>query len=246
MPIEEAERRAESVATVAAWLAANLGQHLRGPGDGARGRTESMDRTVDAACAMSDLQVKLYEWAVSVAEHHHLRGPLDTTPETVARWLRQRIEALARWAPAAEMIDDLHEAIESAHLVAPWRPADRPCVGVSCPACHQKTLRIPAGEIDVWCSTCGAVHDRAVYDRLAALLAWEANVEQRLARAGLEVDGLATLTELHRALEIPRETLRRWCKNGDALEAVGCVVSDRSLLYATFDAVVLATRLRRF
>lgn len=244
VPIEEAERGAESVATITAWLATNLGQHLRAPGDDTCGTTASMDRTVDVAVAMSDLQIKLAEWAQSHADDRQLRGPDNTDPTTVAAWLRRRIEHLARWEPVAELIPDLREAIDQAHVIAPWRPQDRKCVGISCPHCQHRTLRIPAGEIDVWCDTCGAVHDRAVVDRLTALLAWEADVERRLARVGLDVDSIATLTDLHHALEVPRETLRRWAKN-DGLQAVGCQTGDRSLLYSAHDAVVLATRHRR-
>lgn len=245
VPIQDAERNAESVATVARWMAANLGQHLRAPGGDAHGNVESMDRTVDVAVAMRDLQIGLAEWAQSHADDHDHRGPDDTDPEAVALWLRRRLERLARWEPVAEMVADLRAAVDRAHAVAPWRPVDRRCVGVSCQTCRHQTLVIPAGQVDVWCETCGAVHDRAVYDRWAALMAWEADVEQRLARAGLDLDGLATLTELHHALEVPRETLRRWTKGDEpALTAIACAVEDRSLLFATRDAVVVAKRFR--
>lgn len=242
VPIEDAETGAESVATITAWLATNLGQHLRGRSDNGGARVESMDRTVDVAVAMSDLQIKLCEWAASFAGRDRLD---DTDPDNVAQQLRRWLWGLARWEPVGEMIDDLREAIDQAHAVAPWRPRDRRCIGVACPTCRHKTLRIPAGEIDVRCDTCGAVHGRETYDRLTALMAWEAHVEQRLARAGLTIDAPATLDQLHHALEVPRETLRRWRKDTGAMEPIACVVADRSLQYATRDAVVLATRYRR-
>ena len=243
VPIEQVEPNAESVASIATWMASNLGQHLRAPGGDGRGRVEAMDRTVDVAMAMSDLQIKFYEWAESLADDHGWRMPSGKAPGTVAWWLRSRLQQVAMWEPVAEMISDLREAIQEAHDIAPWRPADRLCVGVACPTCHHKTLRIPAGQLDVWCSTCGSTHGRDVYDRITALLAWEAAVGERLARAGLDADDLATLTQLHHALEVPKRTLERW-RLEQLIEPVACLRADRSQLYIARDAFAVATRVR--
>lgn len=244
VPIEDAEPHAESVATVALWLADNLGHHLRAPGGDGRSRSESMDRTVTVAATMGDLQIRFTGWAENLREDLGLRhGPRSHDPRDVAYWFRQRLEQAASWAPVTDMITELRETIDEGHAIAPWRPRDRRCVGVACPTCKAKTLLIPAGWVDVWCETCDSTHGRAVYDRITALLAWEAKVEERLTRAGLGVDDLATLTQLHHALEVPRETLREWRKAG-ALEPVACTLEDRSQLYVAFDAIVMATRRR--
>ena len=49
-----------------------------------------------------------------------------------------------------------------------------------------------------------------MYDRLAALAAWEARAGQRIAAAALGEAALGTLEEVARALGIPWGTLRRW------------------------------------
>ena len=201
----------ESIAGICAWLAENLGQHIRSKGGGATARSANPgEGFVDVMVALSDLQISLVEMAREFLECRGMRPLADTDPARVVDRLRPWISTLAAWEPIAEQIGHFVELRGKAHAVAPWRGKDRHCEGVPCPTCRRKTLTIPAGEIDVWCRSCGAIHGRETYDRITALVAWEAQAEQRIQTAELGDGDHGTLEELATVLGVPWGTLRRW------------------------------------
>jgi len=201
----------ESVAGACEWLADNLGQHLRSAPMGGTGRSANPgEGFVTVMAALRDLQVGFAKFAADFLASRSMRPLEDTSPVHIAARLRPWLGTIAAWEPIADTLDGLIAWRGQAHGVCPWRHVDRQCEGVPCPACRHKTLSIPAGEVDVWCGTCGAVHGRAVYDRLTALVAWEAQTEQRITDAKLGDDERGSLEELAKALGVPWGTLRRW------------------------------------
>ena len=202
-------RPVESITYVTRWLAEQLHNPIRcNLGKSGRGSGED-DAFVRVFAALTDLQIAWAELAVDFLGGVDARPVIDRNPAAISARLRPFARQLCAWEPIADTIDYLIELRDAAHAVAPWRTRDRSCDGVQCPACGRQELRIPAGEVDVWCS-CGAVHGREVYDRLAALAAWEARAGQRIAAAALGEAALGTLEELARALDVPWGTLRRW------------------------------------
>ncbi|MGO4984838.1 hypothetical protein [Collinsella sp. Sow4_E3] len=174
----------ESIAGVCAWLADNLGQHLRSPsGKGeARPGGDSDGQFARVFNALSAAQIVLASWARDWADHSNLTGPSDTNPATVAAWLRPWLPTLCRWEPVAVMLDELADARRDAHTACPWRSQPRVCAGVACPHCHDTALVIPAGETDTHCRNCGLIVPERDYARWIAVLGAEAELGPELTR----------------------------------------------------------------
>lgn len=112
----------ESIAGVCAWLASNLGQHLRSPAAGTTSRSANPgEGFVTVMATLSDLQISLVEMAREFFESHGMRPLTDTDPAHVAGRLRPWLSTLAAWEPIADHIEHFTTLRGQAHGVAPWR-----------------------------------------------------------------------------------------------------------------------------
>lgn len=235
-------RPVESIAYITRWLAEQLHNPIRcNLGKSGRGSGEN-DAFVRVFVALTDLQIAWAELAADFLGGVDARPVVDRNPAAISARLRPFARQLCAWEPIADTIDHLIDLREAAHGAAPWRMRDQACVGVSCPSCERETLFIPAGEVDVWCRTCDAVHGRETYDRLAALAAWEAKARKRLA-GGEHTEGQqGTLEELAQVLDVPWGTLRRW----KHLNWLPCSVGrrGRAEIYDACDMAAVVARIK--
>lgn len=112
----------ESVAAVCAWLADNLGQHVRSKAGGNTSRSATPgEGFVTVMAALSDLQISWAEMAGEFIAARGMRPLADTDPSHIAARLRPWVDTLASWEPIADQLDHLIELRGQAHGVCPWR-----------------------------------------------------------------------------------------------------------------------------
>lgn len=113
----------ESIAWVCAWLATNLGQHIRHTSGGTPhgdGSTRG-DHLVSVIDALNDLQLGTIEIRDHFAQDRGMRPATTTDVATVTAWMRPWLTTLADWEPIGDALHDWLRWRENAHAIAPWR-----------------------------------------------------------------------------------------------------------------------------
>ena len=112
----------ESVAAVCAWLADNLGQHVRSKAGGNLSRSANPgEGFVTIMSALSALQISWVEMAAEFLDSRDMTPLDDTSPSYVSGRLRPWVDTLASWEPIADQLDHLIDLRGQAHGVCPWR-----------------------------------------------------------------------------------------------------------------------------
>lgn len=146
----------ESVAGVCAWLADNLGQHIRAAGAGSRSRSATPGEAfVTVMSALADLQISWAEYAQEFLADRGMSPLNDTDPAAISARLRPWRATLAAWDATVDTLDHLIELRAAAHGVCPWRGKSDPGDDIAAalylaPAEETAVVCQMLGVTDVW------------------------------------------------------------------------------------------------
>lgn len=164
-----------------------------------------------AADLYDEIRTTLSTWVRDVCETHGIEAPALRTATGTARWLTERVSAIAAGEGAAECLRDVQTAIERTERMAN-RPVRRVWLG-DCPHYHDRTeqtcgvsLWAPEDAIEVRCHRCRTVHDP---QRLKLLLFND------LERAKVPWERILKANKSQpEDRQVPERTLQSWRKPG--------------------------------